>query len=189
MNFSFGKEDDPWKDKRIGSPGQSVVLGGRPFIVYFNWTGHGELCLVDVSDPLQPRKALEYHNGDNVLPGWAYSTICFTKDGDIVVSGNYKVSFSLIKFTGLDARNNPTFDFAHPRKIGSDVDPVAGRGMKSIEALASDRTTGDIYYLAVSEDHHKMVPAWGADGTGVGKTTPDGAPKWFALTPAATICP
>ena len=66
--------------------------------------------------------------------------------------------------------------------IGMDVDPVAARGMKPIEALTSDRTTGDMYYLAVSADHNKMVPAWGADGTGVGKTAPDGAPKWFALS-------
>ena len=181
-NYAFSKEEDPWYKKYIGSPGQSVLLDGRPFIMYFNYRGGGEISLYDVSDPLKPRKALEYHNGDKVLPGWAYSTICFTKGGDIIVSGNYKLSFSRIKFTGLDAQHNPSFDFAHPVKFGMDVDPIAARGMKSIEALTSDRTTGDLYYLAVSADHNKMVPAWGADGTGVGKTAPDGAPKWFALS-------
>ena len=42
--------------------------------------------------------------------------------------------------------------------------------------------TGDIYYLAVTEFNKKMVPGWGADGTGVGRSTPEGKPLWFAAS-------
>lgn len=179
MNYSFSKEEDPWAGKRLGSPGQSVVLGGRAYIAYFNSGGTGRITLYDVTDPLRPRLALENAGKFN---GWAYSTVCFTKDGDIVSSGNYTLLFTLTKFKGLDDQNNPVFDFAHPVTIGVRDDPEKTRGMKSIEALASDRTTGDIYYLAVAAKFNKMVPGWGADGTGVGKTAPDGTPKWFALS-------
>jgi hypothetical protein len=54
--------------------------------------------------------------------------------------------------------------------------------MKCINAPSCDRVTGDIYYLAVTELNKKMVPGWGADGTGVGKSTPEGKPLWFAAS-------
>jgi len=179
LNYAFSKEEDPWNGKRLGSPGQAVVLGGRPFIMYYNIGGDGHATFYDVSDPLHPRLALA-----NVgkFSGWAYATIAFTKDGDIVCGGNYSLQFSLIKFKGLDPQNNPIYDFANPVTVGPKDDAVKSRGMKSIEALAGDRTTGDIYYLAVSSLYNKMVPGWGADGTGVGKSAPDGTPKWFALS-------
>ena len=165
----------------LGSPHGAVVLGGRPFVFYFNRNGRGNLRLLDVSEPLRPRLALDYDNRHKVLSGWAYATIAFTKGGDIVAGGHYTLAFKVVKFTGLDPRGNPAFDWEHPLVVGPKDDP-SPRGMKSVAALAADRRTGDLYYLAVTERHNKMVPAWGADGTGVGRSAPDGRPLWFALS-------
>ena len=153
-----------------------MVLDKRPFLVYH---GSGRLRMLDISDPLRPRMALVDPDSRRLLNPWAYATIAFTKGGDMVCGGNYKLSFHVIPFKGLDARSNPVFDFAAARKIGPDKDP-SPRGMKAIAALAADRTTGDIYYLAVTAANSKMVPGWGADGTGVGRTAPDGRPLGFA---------
>ncbi len=177
--YFVGKDNDLWAGKRIGSPGLSVVLGGRPFIGYYNGNGKGSLKLFDVTDPLKPRLALDYDNKDNALGGWAYDTICFTKDSSIVYGQSYTLSFKIIKFTGLDKDNNPSFNFAHPARIGN-ASEKSTRNMKSINAVTSDLGTGDIYFLAVTDQFKKMVPGWGADGTGVGRVSADAAPKWFA---------
>ncbi|MBM4035000.1 MAG: hypothetical protein FJ291_24930 [Planctomycetes bacterium] len=164
-----------------GSPHGAVVLGGKPFIFYFNRRGDGSLLLLDVSDPLKPRTALDYDNRHKLLSGWAYATVAFSKGGDIIAGGNYSLQFRRIPFKGLDAQGNPTFDFEHPAIVGPKEDP-SPRKMKCNEAITADRVTGDIYYLAVTDLYNKMVPGWGADGTGVGRSTPDGTPLWFALS-------
>ncbi|HRR79221.1 MAG TPA: hypothetical protein P5118_03460 [Planctomycetota bacterium] len=164
-----------------GSPHGAVVLGGRPFIFYFSRHGKGDLLLLDVSDPLKPRTALDYDNRHKALGGWAYTTIAFTKGGDIIAGGHYSLEFKRIPFQGLDGQGNPTFDFDHPVTLGPKEDP-SPRKMKCNAAITADRTTGDIYYLAVTDLYNKMVPGWGADGTGVGRSTPDGTPLWFALS-------
>lgn len=164
------------------SPHGAVVLGGKPFIFYYNMGGTGSLRLVDVSDPLKPREALFFPNSPAIFNSWAYATVSFGKNGDIIAGGNYTAQFVRVKFTGLDAQGNPTFDFAKPEKLGPEKDPVASRELKSIAAIAADRVTGDINYLAVTKDYCKMVPAWGADGTGVGRSAADGRPLWFALS-------
>ena len=163
MNYYLTKEEDPWNGKRLGSPGQSVVLAGRPFIAYYS---SGKFIMFDVSEPLKPRKALEY-SGTPFNP-WAYATVCFSTDGDIIAGGNYRLLFNKIKFTGLDEQQNPIYDFTAPITIGMADDPETARGMKSIEALTSDRSTGDIYYLAISASHKKwclpgvpMAQGWG----------------------------
>jgi len=160
---------------QLGSPSTSVVLGGRPFIAYYR---EGRLRMLDVTDPLRPRIALETAH-PKVLNAWAYATICFTKGGDLVSGGNYNLSFYVTPFRGLDAQNHPIYDFDQAVKVGPEKDPLA-RQMQSIAALAADRTTGDLYYLAVTSRNNKMVPGWGADGTGVGRSTRDGRPLWFA---------
>ncbi|MEI6520701.1 MAG: NosD domain-containing protein [bacterium] len=177
--YFVAKDEDVWAGKRIGSPGLSVVLGGRPFIGFYNSDGKGSLKLFDVTDSLKPRLALDYDNKDKVLGGWAYDTICFTKDNSIVYGRSYTQSFNIIKFTGLDKDNNPSFDFAHPTHIGN-AKETGIRNMTSINAITSDTATGDIYFLAVTDQFKKMVPGWGADGTGVGRVTADATPKWFA---------
>lgn len=160
----------------LGSPSTTVVLGGRPFIAYFNT---GRLRLVDVSDPLAPRLAFDERNQPQTLSAWAYATIGFSQNGDLVTGGHYNLQFAIVPFTGLDAQGNPSFDFAHPKQVGyeKDTDP---RDMKAIAALAPDPVSNDIYYLAVTALNNKMVPGWGADGTGVGKSSASGAPQWFA---------
>lgn len=168
-----GKPESLW----LGSPATSVVLDGRPFLVYYQ---AGRLRMFDVSNPLRPRAALDRRDRrDRVLNAWAYATLCFTKGGDLVTSGHYTLEFNVVPYKGLDKQNNPVFDFAAVRTIGYAKDPSA-RGMKSIAAVSADPRTGDIYYLAVTARRNKMVPGWGADGTGVARTTPAGKPLWFS---------
>ena len=159
----------------LGSPATAVVLDKRPFLVYH---GQGRLRMLDVSDPLRPRMALD-RSGEKVLNRWAYATVAFGRAGELICGGNYKLSFHVVPFRGLDGKGNPTYDFAAARTIGPADDP-SPRGMKPIAALASDRTTGDVYYLAVTARNQKMVPGWGADGTGLGRSAADGRPLWFA---------
>ncbi len=161
-------------------PSSSVVLDGRPFIAYA--TAREQLFMFDVSDPLRPRLALRPSAAQRVLRLAPYSIISCTKGGDILANGdNYGLSFARIPYKGLDSRGDPIYDFEHPVKLGVAKDP-SPRGMKCINAPSCDRVTGDIYYLAVTELNKKMVPAWGADGTGVGKSTPEGKPLWFAAS-------
>ena len=169
------KETDPWYSKRFGMPAAGVVLGGRPFVAYHY--SNDSLALFDVSDPLKPRLALQQTG----IPA-VYSTMTFTKGGDIVFTkAMYTLEFTVAKFKGLDAQNNPMFDFANLQTIGLKTDPSA-RDMKEIGAMSADEKTGDLYYLAVTSRYNKMVPAWGADGTGVGRSAPDGTPLWFSLS-------
>jgi len=166
------------KTYNYGSPSMSVVLAGRPFIAYA--TAQEQLYMFDVSDPLRPRLAMRPSPAQRVLRLGPYSIISFTKGGDIIANGDsYGLSFARIPFKGLDAQGDPVYDFANPVKVGVAKDP-SPRGMKCINAPSCDRVTGDIYYQAVTELNKKMVPGWGADGTGVGKSTPDGKPLWFA---------
>jgi hypothetical protein len=48
--------------------------------------------------------------------------------------------------------------------------------------ITIDPAADDIYYMAVTAQHNKMVPAWGASGSGVGKSKADGTPQWFSLS-------
>jgi hypothetical protein len=172
-----GEGDDAGR-LRLGQPATTVALDGRPFIAYF---GAGTLRMMDVTDPLKPRLALECPSERRVFAQWAYATIAFTKGGDILAGGHYGLGFKIFNYLGLDEQNNPMYDLDNPADVGTNDDPTP-RGMKAIAALAGDRATGDIYYLAVTDRHNKMVPAWGADGTGVGRSTPEGKPLWFALS-------
>jgi hypothetical protein len=162
-----------------GSASTRVVLGGRPFIVY-----HGAgVRMFDVSEPLKPRLAFE--STHPALAGGPYDTIAFAGDGSVIsgVAGpdGYTLAFNKVPFKGLDAQNNPVFDFDKVLKFGPMKDP-APRGMSCIRALSIAPGGDDIYYGAVTRLYHKMVPFWGADGTGVGKSAPDGRPLWFVLS-------
>jgi hypothetical protein len=168
------------KTYSYGSPSTTVVLDGRPFIAYA--TGDEQLFMFDVSDPLRPRLAMRPSAAQKVLRLVPYSILSFAKGGDIMANGDsYGLSFARIAYKGLNASGDPIYDFAHPVKLGVAKDP-SPRGMKCINAPSCDRVTGDIYYLAVTELNQKMVPGWGADGTGVGKSTPEGKPLWFAAS-------
>lgn len=165
----------------LGSPSLAVTLGGRPFVVYHVPASH--TLMYDVTDPLKPRLAWRYNPPPDVIGTWAYSTICLNAAGDLVVApGGNVPHFTVVPFKGLDGDGNPVFDMAAARKVGPDKDPDAVRGMSHVGAVASDRKTADFYYLAVTSRYNKMVPGWGADGTGVGKSTADGTPQWFSLT-------
>ena len=176
----------PARHDRAGQGRQSegLLLRIRPRRRSFSTGGRSlpmprpdeQLYMFDVSDPLRPRLAMQPSAAQRVLRLVPYSIISFTKGGDIVANGDsYGLSFARIPYKGLDAQGNPIYDFDHPVKLGAAKDP-SPRGMKCINAPSCDRVTGDIYYLAVTEFNKKMVPAWGADGTGVGKSTPEGKP-------------
>ncbi len=173
-------KDGKAKTWSIGMPSLAVVLQGRPFIAYA--TANEQLFMFDVSDPLRPRLAMRPSAAQRVLRLVPYSIISFTKGGDIVANGDsYGLLFARIPFKGLDPQGDPIYDFAHPITLGVAKEP-SPRGMKCINAPSCDPVTGDIYYLAVTEFNKKMVPAWGADGTGVGKSSAEGKPLWFAAS-------
>jgi len=163
----------------LGAPSMAVMLGGKPFVVYH--VPDKYVSFFDVSDPVKPRLATTAPKG--AIGPWSYSTITFTKDGHLLIGpGGNALAFTQYRFTGLDPAGNPQFDWANPVNIGSAEDPQATRGMKHVGAISADSGNGDIYFLAVTSQQNKMVPGWGADGTGVGKTLADGTPKWFALS-------
>jgi len=161
----------------LGSPSQAVTLGGRPFVVYHSPDRY--LLFFDVSDPLKPRLALSTPREQ--VPAWSYSTVTFGKDGALIVAPSVnQLQFLQYRFTGLDGSGNPQFDFANPTKLGPEKDAWAARDLKQVGAASADGHSGDVYFLAVTAMHNKMVPGWGADGTGVGKAAVDGTPRWFA---------
>jgi len=179
----FVGKDNRGEDRVLsyGSPSLSVVLDGRPFIVHVS--GAGTAQFMDVSDPVNPRPSLFLKNG-MVAPG-AYSTLCFARDGSMMCAaggsrGGYSLFFNRIPFEGLDKNNDPIFDLENAVKIGQEECEVTG--MISASMCTMDRSNNDIYFGAVTPLYNKMVPAWGADATGVGKCTPDGKPMWFALS-------
>jgi hypothetical protein len=174
---SFDKESD--RSSLLGSPSQAVILEGRPYVAYFNPSK--SLTFVDVSDPLRPRIGLQVPSASNLWSGWAYATMAFGRGGDIVAFIDSSLKFRRIPFRALDEHHNPVYDWAGSKVVGPGQDS-GPRVMKPVGALSCDAGTDDLYYLAVTAKHHKMVPAWGADGTGVGKSAPDGSPRWFSLS-------
>ena len=180
------EKDNEGKVKSIsyGSPSTSAVLGGRPFIAYA--PGDSTLRMLDVTDPLRPRMALFVKN--NACGFYAYATMCFAKDGSIISAksgtGEHPLSLQVnrIPFTGLDGQGNPTFDFERIEVVGKLTDTYALRDMGGKGSVSVDQTNGDIYLGVATAQFNKMVPAWGADATGVGKMAANGTPKWFALS-------
>ncbi len=180
----------------FGSVSTPVVLGGRPFVVAFvpattvtrtvdgaeRKQGVSQMHFLDVSEPLKPRLAGVLERPAN----WAYATVAFTREGHLVErmtssKGGYALRFHVVPFTGLDAQHNPRYDVAAARVVGPENDPTA-RDMGYNGGFSVDPVTDDFYYMAVTAQHKKMVPAWGASGTGVGRSRPDGTPLWFALS-------
>jgi hypothetical protein len=174
---SFKNEKD--RSQLLGSPSHAVILEGRPFLAYFN--PPKGLTLVDVSDPLKPRVAMHLPSQANLLNPWSYATLAFGRAGDIFAWVDPSLKFRKIPFRGLDAEHNPVYDLAQSQLLGRGQDE-GSRGMKPVGALSCDTGTDELYFLAVTSRHHKMVPAWGADGTGVGKCAADGTPRWFSLS-------
>jgi hypothetical protein len=167
-------KDGKLRNVTYGMPAASVVLGGRPFVCYT--TSNGTFHLFDVSDPMKPRLAL-HQTG---LPAYVYQTFAFGKGGDLVLGGNGGLTFKVARFLGLDGEGNPKFDVAKAASFGPAKDPLEKRSLSQVGAIAADTATADVFYLAVTAYNNKMVPGWGADGTGVGKSGADGPPKWFA---------
>jgi len=180
----------------LGSMSTNVVLGGRPFIVAYRpgvrderlvdgekkVTSGSKLQFIDVREPLRPRLSSLFTRET----AWAYATVGFTNEGHLIMrgpsrTGGYSLNFRVIPYVGLDENGNPEYDFDKSRIIGPEKDP-APRGLAHNCGITLDPETSDIYYMAVTAQHNKMVPAWGASGTGVGKSAADGSPLWFSLS-------
>lgn len=158
----------------------SVVLGGRPYVGYRN---EGTVAvLADVTDPLKPRTALDLvaMSADESFRNNRFSPATFGKGGEALASAG-GCQITAWAFKGLDPAGNPTWDYAKATTYGPKTDP-SSRGMTAKRDLTAECATGDAYYLAVTPRYNKMVPAWGADGTGVGKTSRDGKAPWFSLS-------
>ena len=170
--------------ERTGTADARLAIRGRHFVLAHNDDGQQKVslpkrvgyCLIDVAEPLKPRLV-----GKLPIPPMPYTDVRFTREGHLIIPVSGKLQFKLIPCQGLDARGNPAFDFDHPRIVGPEKDPTP-RGLGHKGGIAVDPTTDDIYYLAVTAQHKKMVPFWGASGTGVGKSRADGRPLWFALS-------
>lgn len=174
---SFQNEKE--RSTLLGSPTHAVVLGGRPFLAYFN--APKGLTFVDVSDPLKPRVSLHLSTQAAGFSSWAYATLAFGRGGDLFAYVDGTLKFRKIPFHGLDSNHDPIYTLSESQILGSGQD-AGSRGMKPVGSVSCDAGSDELYFLAVTAQHHKMVPAWGADGTGVGKCAPDGSPRWFSLS-------
>ncbi|GMV83238.1 MAG: hypothetical protein AMXMBFR7_44220 [Planctomycetota bacterium] len=158
---------------------QGFVLEGKPFIAS-NSEGHW-IVLWDVTNPECPRFAGRYTpqefpemHAKGIRPG------CITKD-QAAASPVGGCMVRVAPFAGLDEKGNPRWDYAKAVTLGG-KECLDRPGFTIKRGLTSDPTTGDFYFLAVTERFNKMVPMWGADGTGVGKLDAEGRVRWFALS-------
>lgn len=176
-NWSHVNEVPRSMGRLIGT--HAARLGGKPFVAFGS---EGTIrVLYDVSDPLRPRRAKPgFDPADPILQRIGSFPSGFGKDGALVCPAEGGRMFS-IPFAGLDDQGDPRWDFSRRAMIGPKEDP-SPRKMTRKRGLTVDPGTGDFYYLAVTPRHNKMVPAWGADGTGVGKTTAQGLLPWFVLS-------
>jgi hypothetical protein len=177
--------------RTMAQPSSATILGGKPYLMTMgqrlaadgakdasgNPVRQQVFFLLDVTKPLEPRIT-------GVVPfAGVYSDTRFARNGDIVIAtgDQTEFKFNVYPFKGFDAQGNPNYDFTKPevRDCGKDNSPI---GIETKSGLAVDPQTNDYYLMAVTKNHKKMVPAWGASGTGLAKLAADGSLKWFSLT-------
>lgn len=143
-------------------------------------------AFLDITDPLNPRYAGAFRN----THGFSYTDLRIDKDGNLCypVAGQMKIAVH--PFLGRDAEGY--LRYTSLGVYGKTDVPLQYRGVAEKDAkpremfhkggLAIDQRTNDAYLLACTPLHNKMVPAWGASGTGVGKMSADGRPLWFTMS-------
>ena len=178
----------PDDDGVLAHMSSAILLGGRPYLMAGgqrklppdekgNARRQSGYFLLDVTKPLEPRVT-----GFAPL-GAAYRDVRFAKNGDIVVGigGPEELKFAVYPFGGFETDGKPIYDFTKPvtRDCGKDT---SSTGLRTQFGLAVDPQTNDYYIMALSAQHKKTVPAWGASGSGLAKLDAAGKLKWFSLT-------
>jgi hypothetical protein len=178
----------PDGDGALAHMSSATLLGGRPYLMAGgqrrlppddkgNARRQSGYFLLDVAKPLEPRVT-------GFAPvGAAYRDVRFAKNGDIVlgIGGPEELKFAVYPFGGFEADGKPIYDFTKPvtRDCGKDT---SSTGLCTQFGLAVDPQTNDYYIMALSAQHKKTVPAWGASGSGLAKLDAGGKLKWFSLT-------
>ena len=171
-------------DNPVGEQYLSTValLGGRPFLIS-NGMEAGFQKFFDISDPLNPRLVLDFKDRTEELQKSGMIPTAIGKDSVLVcvdTTAEPSQVIRVVPFKGLTGPGQaPEWDIDKMASIKVLPD-VAGRGTFFRHSFSIDPKTGDCYGLAVTSIFNKMVPAWGADGTGVARVTPDGRIRWFA---------
>ncbi|MGA2618607.1 MAG: right-handed parallel beta-helix repeat-containing protein [Thermoguttaceae bacterium] len=168
------------KDRALGNPMEVVTLGGRQFVAY--WPIEAGMQLVDVTDPLNPRLAVNLSRAEAPLAGPASA---FAADGSIVqvfMAGDKRniPTVRRIPFLGLDAGHRPTFDWAHPVLIRPGTETTRQKMAFTDAGLSVDRTNDDIYFGGMTAQFDECIPVFFRGATGVGKFDARRKPLWFS---------
>ena len=104
---------------RLGSPSTSVVLGGRAFIAYY---GEGRLRMIDVTEPLRPRMALDATDEGAGRLG-LFDHLASPRAATWSAAATTTCGSRSCLSRDWSPENNPLFDFAHPQTLGPEKDP------------------------------------------------------------------
>jgi hypothetical protein len=139
-------------------------------------------AFLDITDPLAPKFAGTFRTTHPLV----YNDLRFDKDGNLCYPTGNKLALTVHPFLGKDANGYLRYTALGgygktdvplvQRGPGADATP---RAMFHKGGMTIDTRTNDAYLLACTPLHNKMVPAWGASGTGVGKLSADGTVPWF----------
>jgi len=179
----------------------TAAIDGRPYLLVHGNDRHQPtdeekkqegfgpraFVFIDISDPLSPR----YAGAVRAIHGpGSYSDVRFDRDGNFChAAGGEDLRLVVNRFLGRDAQGHLRYAnygvYGKPdsplERRGIEKDP-SPRGMTTQGGLSIDTRTNEYYILAITAQHRKLVPAWGASGTGVGKLFADGRPLWFTLS-------
>jgi len=143
-------------------------------------------AFLDITDPLNPRYAGAFRN----THGFSYTDLRIDKDGSLCYPVANQMKIAVHPYLGRDA--DGYLRYTSLGVYGKTDVPLKYRGVAEKDAkpremfhkggLAIDQRTNDAYLLACTPLQNKMVPAWGASGTGVGKMSADGRPLWFTMS-------
>jgi len=142
---------------------------------------------LDISDPLSPKFA----GCLRTFHPFIYTDVRFDKDGNLCwPEQGGKMRIVVNRYQGRDGKG--MLRYSEVGVYGKTAVPLeyrgvaekdeSSRGMFHKGGLAFDLRNNDAYLLACTPAWNKMVPAWGASGTGVGKMSADGRPLWFTVS-------
>ena len=187
----------------FGNPMEIVVLGGRTFVAY--WLVESSMRMVDVTDPLHPRLALNVMWEKAVIDHQAWfpkdGTLQLVNDPTMRLASNPRASFAKdgsiiqcymagdkgdmptlrrIPFKGLDEKNNPIFDWANPVITATGAEKTRQKMAFTDAGLCVDRSNDDIYIGGMTAQFNECIPVFFRGATGVGKFNAQGKPMWFS---------
>ena len=141
---------------------------------------------LDITDPFTPRFAGAMRH----MHGMVYNDLRFDKDGNLCNLNYEKLTITvnplqrrdeqgMLHYSNIGVYGKP--DVPITVRGAVEKDPLL-RGMFHKGGLTFDLRNNDAFIMACTTLHNKMVPAWGASATGVGKISVDGMPRWFSLS-------